>query len=55
MLPLYILAASIIGAFIGFIGAAILANRKIQRLESETWQAANRYYSRRYQTRETAL
>lgn len=43
---LYILAANFIGATFGFFCASILASRKIQRLEKDTWAAANTYYTR---------
>jgi hypothetical protein len=55
MIALYIITASLLGCAIGFMGAALMASRKIQRLEADTWQAANRYYSRRYKDRESVL
>ena len=45
---IYILAAAILGAAIGFMGAAVLASQKLQRLEKDTWAAANRYYQLRH-------
>lgn len=43
---LYILAASLIGSIFGFFIASLLASRKINRLEKDTWAAANTYYTR---------
>lgn len=54
-IELFIVASSVIGCAVGFIGASLMASRKIQRTEADTWQAANRYYSRRYKARETAI
>ena len=52
---IYIFAAVFIGCFIGFFTASLMASRKIQTLEKESWSAANLYYKRRYKERETAL
>jgi hypothetical protein len=54
-IELFIIASSVIGCAIGFFGSSLMAARKIQRTEADTWQAANRYYSRRYKDRETAI
>ena len=44
---LYIVAASVIGAFIGFFAAASMAARKLSRLEKDSWAAASAYYQRK--------
>lgn len=50
-----VVIAAILGAAIGFFGSAILASRKLQRIEKDTWGAANRYYSRRYSDQKSGI
>ena len=47
LIPFYILAATFIGCGLGFIACGLLAARKIDRLEKDTWAAANAYYERK--------
>jgi hypothetical protein len=52
---LTVIAASVISGTIGFLTAAFLSGAKRTRIEKTTWAAAERYYKRRYQLRDTAL
>lgn len=48
---IYILAASLIGATIGFFGAALMASTKMRRIEQDSWNKARRFYTHGKQTR----
>lgn len=41
---LYILLGIMPGVAIGFLSAAMLANRKFRRISAEEWLAASKYY-----------
>ena len=46
----YIIGASIIGASIGYLAAAILAGARRTRIERDTWNQARLFYERRDNT-----
>ncbi len=52
---IFILASGMIGASIGFLGSALCYSRARRRIQQDTWAAANRYYSRRYQLPESRI
>lgn len=42
----YIIAAGVLGATLGFLAAGLLASRRFQRLEKQTWDSARIFYTR---------
>lgn len=45
----FIVAAGVIGAAIGFAGHAFFCGAKRRRISKEAWDAARIYYTRRYE------
>jgi hypothetical protein len=43
----WIILSALVGATIGFFGAAILASGKMRRIERKTWNQARLFYTRR--------
>lgn len=47
-LHLLILAAGMLGGTLGFLAAALLAGKRLRKLERESWTQAHRYYSQKF-------
>jgi 4-hydroxybenzoate polyprenyltransferase len=45
----YILAAALIGAFLGYLAACIYFLRRLKRNDQDSWRAARKFYTTLYQ------
>lgn len=46
--PVYIIAAAIIGAAIGYFAAALMAAIRMRRIAKDTWRQASLFFKYRY-------